>query len=74
MNGLILLIIIFLVVWVLFWKGLALWVSAGRKEKAWFIALLIFNTFGILEIIYLISRGRIIIKLHEDNSSKKKTK
>ena len=40
-------------VWSLAWKGLALWRAAGRKDKWWFIALLIINTMGILEIIYL---------------------
>jgi len=42
-----------LVVWSLIWKGLALWKSAQRKEKTWFVALLIINTVGILEILYL---------------------
>ncbi|MBI4457631.1 hypothetical protein HY633_01560 [Candidatus Uhrbacteria bacterium] len=41
------------VLWSLTWKGLALWHAAGRKQGWWFIALLVFNTAGILEIIYL---------------------
>ena len=41
------------VLWSLFWKGLALWHAAKRDEKKWFVVLLILNTFGILEIIYL---------------------
>lgn len=40
-------------VWSLLWKGLALWRSAKRGDKAWFIAMLLLNTLGILEIIYL---------------------
>jgi len=43
-----------LVLWEMFWKGLALWFSAKNKQKAWFIVLLIFNTVGILAIIYLL--------------------
>jgi methionyl-tRNA synthetase len=40
--------------WSLVWKGLALWrAGAVRRDKRWFIALLIINTVGILEIIYL---------------------
>jgi len=39
--------------WSLVWKGLALWRAAHRGEKVWFIVFLIFNTLGILEIIYL---------------------
>jgi len=42
-----------LLLWSLFWKGLALWHSARRREPWWFIALLIINTAGILEIVYL---------------------
>jgi hypothetical protein len=42
-----------LVVWSLLWKGLALW-HAGRKGQPWwFVILLVVNTLGILEIIYL---------------------
>ena len=42
-----------LVIWSLIWKGFALWHAAGRQQKIWFIILLILNTAGILEIIYL---------------------
>lgn len=44
---------IILMAWSLFWKGLALWHSAKRGEKWWFIAILLINTAGILEIFYL---------------------
>jgi len=44
---------ILFVVWSLFWKGLALWHSADRRQGWWFIALLVINTAGILEIVYL---------------------
>lgn len=39
--------------WSLVWKGIALWKSARLSHKKWFIALLIVNTVGILEIIYI---------------------
>ena len=39
--------------WSIAWKGLALWRAAERRQKGWFVALLIINTVGILEIIYL---------------------
>ncbi len=42
-----------LVLWSVVWKGLALWHSSQRKEPWWFVALLVINTIGILEIIYL---------------------
>ncbi len=43
-----------LVVWTLFWKGWALWRSARAGQKGWYAAMLILNTVGILEIIYII--------------------
>ena len=39
--------------WVLPWKGWALWLAARRGEKKWFIALLVINTLALLEIIYI---------------------
>jgi len=44
---------VFIILWSIFWKGLGLWHSVKRNEKKWFIAILILNTFGVLEIIYL---------------------
>lgn len=45
---------IFLIaLWSLFWKGLALWHSGRKGQPWWFVILLIVNTVGILEIIYL---------------------
>ncbi len=41
------------ILWTLPWKGLALWKSAQRNEKKWFIALLVINTLGLLEILYI---------------------
>ncbi|MEK7184558.1 MAG: DUF5652 family protein, partial [Patescibacteria group bacterium] len=34
-------------------KGYALWHAAKRDEKGWFVALLLINTLGILELVYL---------------------
>lgn len=47
-----------LLIWSLFWKGLALWTAGNRKEKIWFIILFLVNTIGILEIIYLLTRKK----------------
>lgn len=41
-------------IWELIWKGIALWYSAQRKQKNWFIAILVVNSMGILPIIYLL--------------------
>jgi len=42
-----------LLIWTLLWKGLALWKSARNDQRYWFIALLLINTAGILELLYL---------------------
>lgn len=39
--------------WVLPWKGVALWKAAQLSHTRWFIALLVLNTFAILEIFYI---------------------
>ena len=46
-------ILIPLILWSTFWKGKALWKAARESQKYWFIALLVVNTAGILEIAYL---------------------
>ncbi len=46
-------LVIVLGLWTLPWTGVALWKSAQRKDKWWFVILLITNTLGILEIIYI---------------------
>lgn len=40
--------------WSLFWKGLALWKAARNDERYWYIAILLINTAGLLEIAYLL--------------------
>ncbi|OGD67812.1 hypothetical protein A3F08_01455 [Candidatus Berkelbacteria bacterium RIFCSPHIGHO2_12_FULL_36_9] len=47
------LVVVILVIWSLIWKGIALWKAARYGDKAWFVALLIINTVGILEIFYI---------------------
>ena len=40
-------------IWSVIWKGIALWKASENNSKPWFIALLIINTVGILEILYI---------------------
>ena len=42
-----------LVVWEMVWKGIALWKAGRNAHLIWFICLFIFNTVGILPIIYI---------------------
>ncbi|MEW6063507.1 MAG: DUF5652 family protein [Nanoarchaeota archaeon] len=47
-------ILALVIIWSIIWKGIALWKSARNNQKAWYVVLLIVNTAGILEIIYLL--------------------
>lgn len=46
-------VLVVVIIWSLVWKGWALWLAARRHEKVWFIILLIVNTVGILDLIYI---------------------
>ncbi len=48
-----------LMIWSMVWKGIGLWHSARRREKSWFIAILVLNTAGILELIYLFAFAKV---------------
>lgn len=50
---------VLLLLWSLFWKGLALWHAGRRGQPWWFLILLIVNTLGILEIIYLFGVAKL---------------
>ncbi len=39
--------------WTIPWKAAALWRAARNKQIGWFIALILINTLGILEIVYI---------------------
>ena len=45
--------ILIYIFWILPWKGVALWKAVKKNHKKWFIAILVFNTFAILEMIYI---------------------
>lgn len=40
-------------IWSLAWKGVALWKASQNCSKVWFVVLLVVNTMGILEILYI---------------------
>jgi hypothetical protein len=56
-------LIVIIGLWTLPWKGVALWKSAQKKQKWWFIFLLVINTVAILEILYIF----IFSKKDKDN-------
>jgi len=52
--GTFLAIFIAISIWTLAVKGYALWHAAREEQKVWFVVLLVANTFGILELVYLL--------------------
>lgn len=63
--------------WSLIWKGLALWQSARKKHLVWFIILLVVNTMGILEMLYIfylnrwdLDQGRLLKYLEKKTAKK----
>ncbi|MCR4324947.1 MAG: DUF5652 family protein [Candidatus Curtissbacteria bacterium] len=66
------LLFLLITLWSMFWKGVALWHAANLGQKYWFIAMLILNTLGILEIIFLFKfakRKMTVAKLRSDVQS-----
>lgn len=61
-------------IWSLCWKGVALWKACQRKQLLWFVVLLVVNTMGILEILYIFVFSKISLDSKEKSapSSKKK--
>ena len=47
-------VIFLILIWTLAWKGLALWKAVKNNHMTVFIILLVLNTAGIGEIIYLV--------------------
>ncbi len=47
-------LVFILAVWEAVWKMIAMWKSARKDQLAWFICIGIFNTVGILPIVYLL--------------------
>ncbi|MEK7080713.1 MAG: DUF5652 family protein [Patescibacteria group bacterium] len=46
-------LVVIAAIWSIIWKGIALWKAGKNGSKPWFIALLVINTMGLLEIIYI---------------------
>lgn len=48
-----------IMVWSTIWKMIALWKSARKGSAIWFVILALFNTVGILEILYIFAFSKI---------------
>jgi hypothetical protein len=42
-----------IIIWTLIWKGIAMWKAARAGSKVWYVVLMVVNTVGILEMIYI---------------------
>jgi hypothetical protein len=47
-------LIVILSLWEIVWKIIAMWKSARNNDLVWFILIAVFNTLGILPIIYIL--------------------
>ena len=65
-------IFILVLIWSLVWKGLALWKSARKNHLIWFVVLLVVNTLGILEILYIFVFSKINLGKTKTKPTKKK--
>jgi hypothetical protein len=58
-------LVVICALWDAVWKLIGMWRAGRNNELAWFICIAIFNTLGILPIIYI---------LMDNNKSEKKEK
>jgi len=42
-----------LLIWTIIWKAVGAWKAARKGDLVWFVAFFIFNTGGILPIVYI---------------------
>ena len=57
--------ILAILIWSMFWKALALWRASKGNQRYWFVAILLLNTFGIIEIIYLLKFAKDKLTLED---------
>jgi hypothetical protein len=68
-------LLLVMLVWSMAWKLMALWKSARKSSLIWFIVLAIFNTLGILPILYIFVFSKIKVKsVKQKKVTKKKSK
>ncbi len=62
-------IFVAVIAWSLAWKGASLWRAARNGSKPWFVALLLTNTLGVLDAVYLfvLDRHRSSYRLIEED-------
>ena len=51
-------LIVLIAIWDTTWKLIGMWKAGRNNELAWFICIAVFNTIGILPIIYILLRKK----------------
>ncbi|MBS3074518.1 hypothetical protein J4447_03640 [Candidatus Pacearchaeota archaeon] len=64
-------LLVVVIAWTLVWKGFALWRAAKLSHKIWFVIILVINTLGILEILYLFLFSKLDLKKYEEKGAGK---
>lgn len=62
-------IVLAIALWDLVWKAFAIYMAAGRGERWWAVSILIFNTVGILPIIYIFGFAGKVEKMEIESIS-----
>ena len=57
-NPIVITLIVIVAIWDGIWKLIGLWKSARNNDLVWFVCIAIFNTVGILPIIYILSKKK----------------
>ena len=59
-------LLVAVIAWSLAWKAASLWRAARNGSKPWFVALLLTNTLGVLDAVYLFGLDRRGSRLVEE--------
>jgi hypothetical protein len=56
------------ILWTIPWKGVTLWKAARNYQEGWFVAVLILETSGFLEILYILffQRGKHALRIVQE--------
>jgi hypothetical protein len=52
-------LLVLVIIWCIAIKGIALWHAGRRNEPWWFIVILLVNTLGIVELLYLFGVAKL---------------
>jgi len=61
-------VILVLTLWDAVWKLIALWKSARNDHLVWYICIAVFNTIGILPIIYILMHRKRAVSSGESST------